>query len=129
MNIALHASTVLPSLASLGKRFDALTAEYDHASAHCSALIAQSEKELERAGIAYGSTAWSCKRFATCGAAIRTADALKMDLEELALEIARHPVSSIDDLAVKARAHLVLQEPHAILTDIANLRILDPATA
>ncbi|MFP5077015.1 hypothetical protein ACLE20_06875 [Rhizobium sp. YIM 134829] len=129
MNIALNASTVLPSLASLGARFEALSAEYDHAATICSGLIDQSDKDLREAGIPYGSTEWSCRRFALCGAAIRTADALKMDLEELAMEIARHPVASIDDLAVKARAHLALHEPQAILTDIANLQDRASATA
>jgi hypothetical protein len=129
MNIALHASTVLPSLADLGNKLEALTVAYEEAATICSALIAESEKAMTVAGIAYGSTEWSCQRFATCGAAIRKADALQMDVEELALVMVRHPVASLDDLAIKAKAHLSLSAPHAILADIAALRQRDTATA
>ncbi|PYE98902.1 hypothetical protein C8J35_103503 [Rhizobium sp. PP-F2F-G38] len=129
MIIILHASTVLPSLADLGKRLDALTVEYDAAATVCSALIAESEKTLSDAGIAYGSTEWSCQRFAKCGAAIRKADALQMDVEELALIMTRHPVASLEDLALKAKAHLSLGAPNAILADIAALRQRESATA
>lgn len=129
MNIALHASTVLPSLADMAVRLDALTAEYDTAATACSALIAESDKALAANGINYGSTKWSCMRFATCGAAIRKADSLQMDVEELALIMARHPVASLDDLAIKAKAHLSLGVPHAILADIAALRQREFKTA
>ena len=129
MNIALRASTVLPSLADMANRLDALTAEYDEAATVCSALIAESDKTLAAAGISYGSTEWSGQRFAKCGAAIRKADALQMDVEELALIMARHPVASLDDLALKAKAHLSLGAPHAILADIAALRQRESATA
>lgn len=129
MNIALHASTVLPSLADLGKQLDVLTAEYDEAATICSALIAESDKTLNESGIAYGSTQWSCLRFAKCGAAIRKADSLQMDVQELALLISRHPVASLEDLTIKAKAHLSLNAPHAILADIAALRQRETATA
>jgi hypothetical protein len=128
MNIALHASTVLPSLADLGQQLDELTAEYDATATLCSALIADIDKTLANAGIAYGSTEWSCQRFAKCGAAIRNVDALQMDVEELALIISRHPAASLDDLAIKAKAHLYLGAPHAILADIAALRQRETAT-
>lgn len=129
MNIALHASTVLPSLADLGKQLDALTAEHEEAAANCSALIAESEKTLADAGISYGSTEWSCQCFVKCGAAIRKADALQMDVEELALIMVRHPVASLEDLSIKAKAHLSLGAPHSILADIAALRQSETATA
>jgi hypothetical protein len=129
MNITLHASTVLPSLADLGTQFDALTAEYDVMATLCSGLIAETDKDLADAGIAYGSTEWSCQRFAKCGKAIRSTDGMQMDVEEMALVMVRHPVASLDDLAIKAKAHLSLGAPHAILADIAALRQRDTATA
>jgi hypothetical protein len=103
MNIALHASTVLPSLADLGTQFDALTAEYDVMATLCSGLIAETDKDLADAGIAYGSTEWSCQRFAKCGKAIRSTDGMQMDVEELALLISRHPATSLEDLAIRPR--------------------------
>ena len=128
MNIALHGSTVLSSLADMAERLDTLTAEYDDAATVCSALIAESDKTLAAAGIDYGSTKWSCMRFANCGAAIRKADSLQMDVEELALMMARHPIASLDDLALKAKAHLSLGSPNAILADIAALSQRESAT-
>lgn len=106
------------TLQDLGQAFDALSKKYQRRAGDCEGLIANSEKAMTEAGIRYGSREWSSLRFTECGQAIREANALLSQLDEVSGAIGGQVARSLPDLLIKAKAHIHDGAPKEILTDI-----------